>query len=353
MTGGRHRPPAATNPTPLIDKESDVNRPTRSRARGFTLIELLVVMAIIAVLIGLLLPAVQKVREAAARAKCENNLKQLGLALHNYAGAYGYFPTSNRASPTATVRFAWTTQVLPYFEQDNLARNYDFSVNWDDPKNLPVTSQTINILVCPSNPNAGQKDGDQQLAPNWVPVVATTDYGPITAITPQLAALYPTQLPQTASAQLGFLARNTKPTFGDVADGTSNTILIAESVARPTVYRLGVPVGDPKGNPPTRVDGGGWARAASDFDLKGSSPDGTTFPGPCPLNCTNGKDVGNTYPDPVFGSNGTGETYSFHTGGANILFGDGSVRFVRASINIVTFAAMVTRAGGETVSLVD
>jgi prepilin-type N-terminal cleavage/methylation domain-containing protein/prepilin-type processing-associated H-X9-DG protein len=330
-----------------------VNRPTNLRSRGFTLIELLVVIAIIAVLIGLLLPAVQKVREAAARAKCENNLKQLGLALHNYAGSNGYFPTSNRTSPTAAVRFAWTTQALPYFEQDNLARGYDFTVNWDDPKNLPVTSQTINILVCPSNPIPGQRDGDQQLVPNWVPVVATTDYGPITSVHPQLASLYPNQIPQTAQEQLGFLARNTRPTFNDVPDGASNTILIAESTARPTVYRLGVAQGDPNGSPPVRVNGGGWARAASDFDLKGSSTDGASFPGPCPINCTNGKDVGNTYPDPVFGTNGTGETFSFHTGGANILFGDGSVRFVRGSIDIVTYAALVTRAGGEAVVNVD
>ena len=135
-----------------------------------------------------------------------------------------------------------------------------------------------------------------------------------------------------------------------MTDGTSNTILLAESAGRPTVYRLGRAIGSPLDpSNPQRVNGGGWARAASDFDLKGSSPDGASFPGPCAVNCTNGKDVGNTYPDPVYGSNGTGETYSFHAGGANLLFGDGSVHFVSAGINIVVYAALVTRAGGEVV----
>src|SRR5436189_6463235 len=142
------------------------------RRRAFTLIELLVVIAIIALLIGLLLPAVQKVREAAARTKCQNNLKQLGLALHNFAGANGYFPTSTRASATAPVRNAWTTFVLPYFEQDSLAKGYDFNYNWDDPKNLPVTSVPVKTLVCPSNPTPGQLAGNQQLGSGREPGVA-------------------------------------------------------------------------------------------------------------------------------------------------------------------------------------
>lgn len=149
---------------------------------------------------------------------------------------------------------------------------------------------------------------------------------------------------------MGFLWRNTQPRISDATDGTSNTILLAECAGRPTVYQRGMAIGSPTGSPPMRVNGGGWSRAASDFDLKGSSADGTTFPGPCAVNCTNGVNIGNVYPDPVWGTNGTGGTYSFHTGGANILFADGSVKFVSAGVNIVVYAALVTRAGGEAVN---
>src|SRR5947207_6984088 len=143
--------------------------------KGFTLIELLVVIAVIAVLIGLLLPAVQKVREAAARSTCANNLKQLGLALHNHESSYGYFPSSIRpAGNTNLPRESWLIPTLAYIEQDNLRRNYDVNSSWGSVTNLPTTSQKIKILQCPSAPDADRKDGDPQT--NTWNTIAVTDY---------------------------------------------------------------------------------------------------------------------------------------------------------------------------------
>ena len=305
---------------------------------AFTLIELLVVIAIIAVLIGLLLPAVQKVREAAARMSCSNNLKQLGLALHNHESTYGYFPSSIRpAGSTALARVSWLIPTLAYIEQDNLRKNYDATQTWGAAANLPITAQKIKILQCPSAPNADRKDGDPQTQ-TWN-TIAVSDYAASTGVAPAASS--------TGAFQPGILEknRNSGNRIAEVGDGLSNTIAVTESAGRPQIYQLGKPYLTPPGLG-TQINGGGWARPASDLDFYSSTADGTAFPGPCAVNCTNGF-VFSAYPDAKFGTEGSSSPYSFHSGGVNTLLGDGSVRFVRASVTAQTFAALVTRNGGE------
>ncbi len=340
--------------------------------RAFTLLELLTVVSIVGVLLSLLLPAVYSAREAGRSAQCAFNLKQIGIALHNFHSAHGYLPSSinppmpvanggaAQTSKTQPPSISWVTFALPYFESQWLYDTIDQSQDWTSSvpsatfvaPNSQMAGTRLNVFECPSSPTPSTHfDGDPQAEP-WQAIAAPIDYATITQVTAQLAAFTDASgntIVDTAGP--GMMPQNTKPNFDQVLDGLSNTILLVESAGRPQVWQRRTVAGTV---PTNMVNGGGWCRPASDFGLDGSSQDGTTVPGPCAINCTNGADVyGQSYPYPAFTDangivSGSGETYSFHNSGANVLFGDGSVVFLRDTADIRVFARLVTRAGGET-----
>ena len=317
-----------------------IHRPMHRR--GFTLVELLVVIAIIGVLVALLLPAVQFAREAARRTQCGNNLRQLGIAAHTFHDTQRKLPSSIRpAGLTPLPRIAGLTFLLPYLEQSTIYDKYDQTANWFDPINLPLTSTKVPAFICPSTPNAERKDGIPESLSSWTQLVAVSDYNPTIGVDIRLKTLgYADQYGD------GILPKNQVPQLADVTDGLSNTIMYAESAGRPYVYRKRLKIGN---LPTVRVNGGGWARPASEFSVDGSTYDGVSTPGPCPFNCTNGEDFGSSaFPMPYYGSEGNAEAYSFHPNGIMVVYGDSSTRFLAESIPMKGFARLVTRAGNET-----
>jgi prepilin-type N-terminal cleavage/methylation domain-containing protein/prepilin-type processing-associated H-X9-DG protein len=302
-----------------------------ARRPGFTLIELLVVIAIIAILIGLLLPAVQKVREAAARIKCQNNLKQIGLAFMNYESAYQKFPEGDAKVFPYT---SCLTAVLPYIEQGTVASLYTFTLNWDDPANAVAIQQQIKTFQCPSVPNANRIDSSKMAPSGQTNPRACTDYSAVNAIKsgiPQTCFGVPAGTPNTDPRVIGVMNAVAPSTIASITDGTSNTIMIAEGAGRPDFYAAGPRLVSPASSGCSACKEGGWADPNNAFSIDGSNPDGSV-PGPCPLNCS-----------------GNSEIFAFHTNVANVVFADGSVRSLNSSIQLCTLGALVTKAGGEVI----
>jgi prepilin-type N-terminal cleavage/methylation domain-containing protein/prepilin-type processing-associated H-X9-DG protein len=367
---------------------------TRSRTRSnatrpaFTLIELLVVIAIIAVLIALLLPAVQSAREAARRSQCTNNLKQLGLALHNYESSNGAFPSGgestnfNNPSGVPSSQFVdggWSTlaRILPYIEGGSAFNALNFNLaEYNDAygANYTGASQVVAVFLCPSatrSPDGGRDGVD----PND-PFSATNggygynDYGPTvyTDISPigvgGLGATPITPYRNKATRANGMLKQG-KTRIAEVTDGTSNTIAIAEDAGRDPRYLSPYTEGYYDGvntrqavmlitNPFDPGPAGGytpnrrfwrWAEPDEGYGVSGTPnnkyrPDHEIGP------------WGATTPYIAQGNNAgrNDEISSFHPGGANLLFGDGSVRFLKDSVNPVTMRGLVTLQGGEVLS---
>jgi prepilin-type N-terminal cleavage/methylation domain-containing protein len=331
--------------------------------RGFTLIELLVVIAIIGILVALLLPAIQAAREAARRTQCSNNMKQLGIAIHNFHDTKKILPSGGRPPAASTVRYGVFVLLLPFVDQKPLWDKYDTSVSWSHANNLPVTAERIASYECPSSPKHGgvldhNPDGYSTGSP-WVGIVGNGDYGASLGIDPALpalaAALSPPRVVIGSSSTVssaarntnGFLPKNSALTFADITDGTSNTIAVLESGGRPFVYRRGAQISNDLTT--NRVNGGGWARPASDILFAGSSSTGAVVPGVF-VNRTNGHNVGpesygaNGYPS--VGTEGSSQPFSLHPSGLLVLVGDGSVRFVDEGVDIGVFAAGITRSSG-------
>jgi prepilin-type N-terminal cleavage/methylation domain-containing protein/prepilin-type processing-associated H-X9-DG protein len=373
---------------------------------GFTLIELLVVIAIIAILIALLLPAVQAAREAARRAQCVNNLKQIGLATLNFESTYTYLPSKslpvnqtnwNATDPNMDAQYAmpgvsasYLTQILPYMDQSVMynAINLTPGVAAADTMNIPpctgsgaihsglnsVYSAAISVFLCPSCPAPptvnyfncfwgpyGDGGGDTctpgapapiagvtNLNPPPTQIWGRTDYFPIPGL--HNTCLQAAGMPASYIASVGdstdsgtitgWLITN-KIRMASITDGTSNTMIVAEDNGRPAGYNgfrqiFLAPDGLLTDGviEPVSSGGGAWADNFTYARLAGAQGRQNGLRGgTCMVNCTSDDEI-----------------FSFHPGGANALFADGSVHFLKDVSSVQLIAALVTRAGGEIIS---
>jgi len=277
---------------------------------------------------------VQKVRDAAARMSCSNNLKQIGLATYQYENVAGRFPNSNTFAPAPLA--GWTVLILPYLEQENIRNRYDFTANWYDPNNEVPRRATIKSFVCPSG-NAGRLGSSSIAAASGTQSIegGVWDYTNISVIGQPLMAYLGYPNPSGYGEAWFGIINSRGSSLAQIADGLSNTLMVSEDVNRPEYWVKGkrvmdrVPISFVGGGPGV-VIGGVWSDHAKGFGVEGTSADGFDVTGECAINCNNSYEI-----------------YSFHSGGANGGFADGSVRFLRESINIRTLAAMCTRGAGD------
>lgn len=299
---------------------------TISKRRAFTLVELIVVIAIIGLLMALLLPAIQRVREASNRLHCANNLMQLGIAFHLYVNDYGALPPRRQ---TTTPFQGWGPLLLPYLEQTGISRDYNLNKNFYDPVNQPYIKLPLLIFTCPSaefsrminiidqsnNPTGAIGAAGDYFAANSVDAYWWPD-------AQRIAAANTTECPA--------LKDNGRRKLSAIHDGVTHTLLLAEFAGRPDHWIM-------REKQPTNAAlqwpnwWGPWASYQSSI-FKTWSADGRTPGGPGTINCNNNWGI-----------------YAFHPAGANALFCDGGVRFLPVGLDRDVFASIVTRAGGEVV----
>jgi prepilin-type N-terminal cleavage/methylation domain-containing protein/prepilin-type processing-associated H-X9-DG protein len=284
------RPPML--PTSVAPPGASAAPPSPPRCRGFTLIELLVVIGIIAVLIALLLPAVQAAREAARRLQCVNNLKQIGLALHGYHDTWSTFPAGGwiplfNQPQTANLQIGWSAVVLPWLEQNPLASGLNLSFPYSDPTNTSASATVLSIYLCPSEPRRDVRQG----------LFADADYGGMYGPRGLDNPLF------TNNPPAGPMIFNQCISLAQITDGSSTTLQVGEDPE--AIHAM-------------------WAHGQNVFDEC------------CPINAR---------PPTEFGE----ELASRHPGGVNTLFADGSVHFLKDSTARQPLAALCTRAGNEVI----
>ncbi|MCA9091124.1 MAG: DUF1559 domain-containing protein [Planctomycetaceae bacterium] len=338
------------------------------RTEGFTLIELLVVIAIIAILIALLLPAVQQAREAARRSQCRNNLKQIGLGLHNYHDVFGSFPIGARASYAAGVTFgvSWYAGLLPYLDQAPLYNKLELSgshIGFSSVNMAKINGTVIPSIVCPSY--AGQVQGTLNNALETVStyagisgaVLSTTDFTET-----RLDACCDCCTPATSSPASGWISAggilipNKSIKIRDVSDGTSNAIVVGELGSTMQTQLTGSTYSQIPERPRVRMTPGGtyhgWLMGTNS-DTVPPNPAYASSGRPRAFNITtiryapNSKNYDRDGISANFGANNP--LISDHTGGVNVLAADGHVTFISDSVDLTTLMRLATRDDGGVV----
>jgi len=307
------------------------------RYRGFTLVELLVVIAIIGILVSLLLPAVQAAREAARRTQCSNNLKQLGLALHNYHDSLKSFPTGVQWASGSIYSFPRTgfaILLLPYVEQSNLHSQYDFvpGLSWYFANSSRVTGQVLPFWRCPSDISVQAVSINVSGAPGGVRTFSVGNYCGMAG-----------RVVNDMLTQRNFAFRaNSGVEFKEFVDGTSNTVLMAEYVGSL----------NPSGNGRTQdYRGLIWTDQEGRPFVWSLNPPNTNLPDVMlPPQCEHKPLQNRPCTSSSNASLRTVASRSMHPGGVQVVLGDASVRFVAQTINLVTWQSLATLAGSEVVS---
>jgi prepilin-type N-terminal cleavage/methylation domain-containing protein/prepilin-type processing-associated H-X9-DG protein len=306
------------------------------RRCAFTLIELLVVIAIIAVLVGLLLPAVQSAREAARRAQCSNNLKQIGLAMHNYHASLDVFPPGYVSKTVGNALYGvelgpgwgWATMILPQLEQQPLFGALNFSLQIVDMASSTVRSAVLSAFLCPSAVGNSNPMTLNSVATPPVPIPPINDFSPGQYI----ASAGQFDVADAAANNNGIFYRNSRIGQRDIIDGLSQTLMVGERSRNvsDSTWVGAIPGTQVCTNPSWPVR-----------DCEPSNVMVLAHTGPSPEQAW--VDV------PNYKGAGADDFCSQHPGGANFLFCDGSVRFVKETVNPRVFSFLSTRAGGEVV----